>query len=400
MPSQCSQSPSSLPHQRVRWIASAVVVALFQQACLSATYEVPRDEVERLVTVDPAKRGEHVRAIQRFTTARDITPAPPWGQPGGVAGDAAPVGPGLGMAPLYSTWRPNYYGWGDPFYGPTLFVGGGPSSGSGGTVAGDGPPSAAASAGSKSGFGSALGKSDRDSARATVAVIVVTAVAVGVALAVSEGARYDGAVAVHPHHPVHVLSADADRTIALDELRLGDVRPDDTVVLSGHEGAGLWLRGRAPLDRVGFTYALGAGYQGLQLRKGAPVSGSNVEMNLGAFVSPWLGVVGRAQFIDGAMSGGDFIGLRTGAEVQAIPVALGRLHLGAYAGTGYEWAKASGGGLPFTDDSRLTVQAGGLLELEWTTRLAMYIRYGVSSALAGADQGAWLTGLSLGMSVY
>ena len=382
-----------------RWVAVAVVTALFNSACLSATYEVPRDEVERLVALDPAKRGEHVRAVQRFTTAADIIPAAPWGQPGAIAGEGAPVGAGPGMSPLYHAWRPNYYGFGVPYYGPSLWLG--PSSSpSGGGLAGGSGPSSGIAAASKSGLGAAFGKADRDSARATAVAIIVAAIVIGAALAASEGARYDGAVAVHPHHPVHLLGADGDRTIALDELRLGDVGPDDKVVIAGHEGAGMWLRGRAPLDRAGLTYAVGGGFQGLQLRKGAQVSGGTFDMGIGAFATPWLGILGKASFINGAQGGGDFIGMRTGAEVQAIPLALGRLHLGAYSGVGYEWAKGSGGDLPFTDDKRISVSAGGVLELEWTTRLAMYVRYGVTSALAGAERSDWLTGLSIGLAVY
>ena len=51
--------------------------------CLSNTYEVPRDEMQRLVSAPPDQRGGNVHAVQRFGTATDPPPAPAWsGQQG------------------------------------------------------------------------------------------------------------------------------------------------------------------------------------------------------------------------------------------------------------------------------------------------------------------------------
>lgn len=387
---------------RLGYLAAVAAAACLQSACLSTSYEIPRGEVDRLVQLPPEARGQNIRAVQRFSLSRDLTPAQQWGPAGNPDGSVPPVvgAPITGGAPLYSGYSPNYYGYGSPYYGPHIWVGGG--GGSSGTVAGGGgggTAGVATGSGSKS-FGSALGKADRDSARALAVIVIVAAVVIGAALAVSEGSRYDGFVAVHPHHPLHLLGPDGDRHVALDELRPGDVRDDETVILEGHDGAGMWQRGRAPLDRVGMVYAMGGGSSNLQLAKGTVVSGGMAEMAIGAFPAQWLGIVGRTQFIDGAQNGGDFIGLRAGGEVQLLPIALSRLHLGAYGGAGYEWAKGSGGDLPFTDESRLSLSAGGMLELEWTTRLAMYFRYGVASALLGQDRGEWLTGGALGLSIY
>lgn len=385
-------------------VAALVIPALVSSACLSTSYEVPRDEVDRLVQLQPDQRGKAIRAVQRFSTSRDLTPAPAWGQPGGIAGEAGPpvvAAPVSGASPCYTGWYPDYYGWGNPYYGPRLWIGGGSSTvETVGPASGGAPRAGASGSPVASSVGSALGKADRDSARAAAALIVVGAIVLGAALAVSEGARYDGTVAVHPHHPVHLLGRSGDRIVALDELSLGDLRDDEAVILEGTEGAGMWLRGRGPLNRPGLTYSMGGGYSGLQLRQGALVSGGSTELGLGAFVSDWLGLLWRTQFIDGVQSGGDYIGIRSGAEVQAIPLALGRLHLGGYGSLGYEFAKAGGGGLPFTDDSRLSFGGGAVVELEWTTRLAVYFRYGVQTALVGGDTGTWLTGGSLGLTIY
>ncbi|MBM4369934.1 MAG: hypothetical protein FJ102_27240 [Deltaproteobacteria bacterium] len=382
------------------WTATAAIAALFQTACLSPTFEVPRDEVERLLSVAPEKRGERIHAVQRFSIAQDLTPAPPWGQPGGVAGDGAPVGavPAPGMSPLYHAWHPNPYGWGQPYYGPTLWTSGGSS---GATVRGGGAPvSGGITPASGSPLGPSIGKAGRDDWRATATIIVVSAIVLAAVLAASEGARYDGAVAVHPHHPVHLLGAGPERIVALDELTPSDLDSADSFVLAGHEGAGLWLRGRAPLNRSGLAFTVGGGVQGLQLRQDALVSGGLFETSLGAHPSGWVGVHGRFQFIDGTAVGGDFVGVGALAEVQAMPLAVGPFHLGAYGGGGYQWVRSGGGQLPFTDADRLAVLAGVQGEIEWTTRLAVYLRYGVTAAVAGDDTGAWLTGLSLGLSIY
>ncbi|MSQ83225.1 MAG: hypothetical protein EXR77_09995 [Myxococcales bacterium] len=399
--------PPSDANQRMwrGYVAIGVIAMVVHGGCLATSYEVPRDEVERLVQAPADQRGRNIRAVQRFSISRDLTPAPAWGQPGdGVPGSAPIVAvPVSGASPLYHGWYPNYYGWGNPYYAPTIFVGdGGGGSASGGDVAGGTPAGrgGVSSASSSSSVGPALGKADRDSARALVVVVIIGAIVIGAVLAGSEGARYDGTVAVHPHHPVHLLGDSGDRHVPLDELRLSDIRNDDQVILEGNEGAGMWLRGRAPLNRPGFVYSMGGGYSGLQLANNTLVSGGSAELGLGVFTSEWLGLVARFQFIDGVQSGSDFIGIRTGAEVQALPIDLGRLHLGGYGGLAYEWAKGSGGAIPFTDDDRLAFSAGAMVELEWTTRLAVYFRYGVQSALVGADTGAWLTGAAFGLTIY
>ncbi|MBM4342643.1 MAG: hypothetical protein FJ100_04620 [Deltaproteobacteria bacterium] len=387
---------------RLGAFAVLLIPALVSSACLSTSYEVPRDEVERLVQLPVDQRGKAIRAVQRFSVARDLTPAPAWGQPGGVAGEGPPVvaAPVTAGAPCYTGWYPDYYGWGNPYYGPRLWIGGGSSSVETVAPAGGSAPRVGSSGSGGSALGSVLGKADRDSARAVAAAIITAAIVMGAVMAVSEGARYDGTVAVHPHHPVHLLGSSGDRIVALDELQLGELRDDEAVILEGSEGAGMWLRGRGPLNRPGFTYSMGGGYAGLQLRQGALVSGGSAELGLGAFLSDWLGLLWRTQFIDGVQSGGDFIGIRSGAEVQAIPLALGRLHLGGYGSMGYEFAKAGGGALPFTDDNRLSFGGGAVVEFEWTTRLAVYFRYGLQTALVGGDTGTWMTGGALGLNIY
>lgn len=397
-----SLSWTQLVRVRLRRPAGAALIAacILQTACLSPTFEVSRDEMERLSRVDPGQRGRAVRAVQRFSVAEDMPPAPPFDA--NVQGEApgAVIPPPMGApAPLYHPYWGGY-GWGEPYYMPhysTVRVGGG--SAVGGGMAGSTAGPADKGGGGVASAAAASSKAGRDSIASAAAAAVVLGIAVGVGLAVSEGARHDGWVAVHPHHPVHIVQADGGhRIIALDEVRPGELRADESAVIVGKEGAGLWLRGRAPLDREGFTYQMGGGYTGMQLaREVAP--GGLAELAIGMFPSQMLGIVARTQFASGGYSGNDYLGWRVGAEAQLIPLAWGRLHVGGYGGAGLEWMKSGGPDVGEFDDRRLYWSAGGLMEIEWTTRLAFFLRLG-ASATGGKGDSTWSQAGSFGFSVY
>lgn len=384
-------------------VAVLTAVAIAQSACLSSSFEVPRDEIDRLARTAPGERGKHVRAVQRFGTADEPPPAPPWAAPPNQASPQGFPPPVVAMPYPHHPVPSYYYGYGDPYYVPRYQTGvwassgdarlypagslGGPDRSGGGALAGE----------ALKGAGKAA---DRENLAATLAAVLVTAIVVGAVLAGTEGARYDGWVAVHPHHPLHVLSPRGHRLIALDELRKGDVAEDETAVLVGHEGAGLWLRGRAPLDRQGLTYHVGGGMSGVQLAGVREGTGGSGEIGLGLFPSQLIGFAGRFQFNRGFAHGGDFLVMRAGGEAQALPLDLGWLHLGGYGGAGYEWVKAGMGDLPEVDENRMYFQAGALAELEWTTRLALYLRYGISSAVLGASGAQWTPDFSIGLTIY
>lgn len=384
-------------------VAALAAVAIAQSACLSSSFEVPRDEIDRLARTAPAERGKHVRAVQRSTTADEPPPAPPWAAP---PNQASPHGLPPPVVPMPYPHHPlpsYYYGYGDPYYVPRYHTGVWASSGDArmypaGTLGGPDRSGGRALAGEAlKGAGKAA---DRENLAATLAAVLVTAIVVGAVLAGTEGARYDGWVAVHPHHPLHILSPRGHRLIALDELRKGDVGEDEAAVLVGHEGAGLWLRGRAPLDRQGLTYHVGGGVSGVQLAGVREGNGGSGEIGLGLFPSQMIGFAGRFQFNRGFAHGGDFLVMRAGGEAQALPLDLGWLHLGGYGGAGYEWVKAGMGDLPEIDENRMYFQAGALAELEWTTRLALYLRYGISSAVLGASGAPWTPDFSIGLTIY
>ncbi len=386
-------------------VAVVALAGLLQSACLSPTFTVSHDEIERLSKVDRSERGKHVRSVQRFSTSADVPPAPPFDPgPQAEAGDAppapVPVPVGVPVTPHYSYY--GGYGWGDPFYTPYYVrVGGGGAVGAGGVATPSPGPADKGGMSEVAKAAASKGKADRDSLAGAAAVLVVTAIVVGVALAATEGARHDGWVAVHPHHPVHLLSDNGGhRILALDEIRPGDMRPDETAVLVGQEGMGLWLRGRAPLDREGFTYQLGGGYTGVALGGSMVQPAGAAELAFGVFPTQMVGVVARTQFGSGTFGASDYLTLRAGAEVQLMPLDLGRLHLGAYGGAGLEWAKAGGGDWAEFSENRPYYAVGGLFEIEWTTRLAMFLRYGGNYAQSSVSAGGWTQGGSMGLSVY
>jgi hypothetical protein len=229
---------------------------------------------------------------------------------------------------------------------------------------------------------------------------VAAAIVVGVGLAVSEGARYDGWVAVHPQHPLHVIgSGGRHRILPLDQLTPAAVEGDERVVLVGHEGAGTWLRGHAPLNRQGLAYQFGGGFGDTQLWNNEIASGGGAELALGGFVTPWLGVLGRGRVLSGQSADTDFIAVRGGIEVQALPIDLQWFHLGGYLGTGVEWAQAGDGAGAVLDESRTVWSAGGMAEFTWRTRLAVYVRYGLDRARLSREA-LWTPGLSIGLSIY
>lgn len=373
-------------------LLTGLLVASLASGCLSNTYEIPHDEVQRLTRTPPAERGQKVRAVQRFETSRQPPDAAPWPRPPAEAGPPPQGAPGVVYYPVPHL----YLGWGSPYYAPayrspyyedrlygpgTLY--GAPSSG---------PLSPAKS----------QAKADRDSIVGYMAAALVIAAAVGVGLAVSEGARYDGYVAVHPHHPVHILRPDDQHSqVALDELRADQVGPHDIVVLRGTEGTGMWLRGRAPLSRQGVAYRFGFGYFNVPLRQGYVPAAGGGEVGLGYFPTQWGGVLANVGLAYGENFDGDYLSLRTGLEGQWYPIQLWRVHLGGFLGGGSDLTKAGGGELPETDKSAPYVDFGGLLEVDLTTRLAFTFRYGMhwlpTSEELRDDMVPWLT---LGLTVY
>ncbi|QRN99329.1 hypothetical protein JRI60_10035 [Archangium violaceum] len=375
-------------------LALITLVAVLTSGCLGHHYEVSRTELERLVETPPQERGQGVYAVQQFTTAAEPEPAPVWEEPVG----APPPGYSLG---LHGHWVPSFYlDYGAPYYEPppppqrpsvhdASPVGGMSSAG--------GTPSSTSSGSSGSG---SIGNIN-DIHVLLVAVIVV-GVAAGVGLAATEGARYEGTVAVHPHHPVHLWHEHGgQRIVALDELTREDLNNLDRATLSGNEGAGMWLRESAPLNRKGFSYQFGAGNDHLTLPGRYSQRSLGFHFGLGYYPARKFGLLAHSRLQLGGDDFNAFYNVRLGLEAQWYPISLWRLHLGPFVGGGQSWSASAGLALPDAHGTRPYVSVGGLAEFELTTRLGLTFRWTQDwLPTAGPDTRAFISSWSVGLAVY
>ncbi|HEY3593042.1 MAG TPA: hypothetical protein VGL13_04190, partial [Polyangiaceae bacterium] len=191
--------------------------------CLSNSYVVQHDELARLATVDPASRGASIRAVQQIGGDDD--------PPGGAAVDPVPP------TPVHTVFIETVVV--EPQGGPHR----------------DREHHGSTTHTSHSEKGSPSKKGNGDSADAVViAAAVVAGAGMTLALAGSEGARYDGWLAVPSEEMMHLELPDGlERDVPLSALTPYDVASADRAILyEGKDGRYLRL-GRAPLDRAGFT---------------------------------------------------------------------------------------------------------------------------------------------------
>jgi hypothetical protein len=235
-----------------------------------------------------------------------------------------------------------------------------------------------------------------------VVILAVAAVAFTIGSVATEGARFDGTAAVHPAHPLHLVYRDgSQRVTTLWELTPQDTAGVSEAVLSQKEGP-IMEGARAPLNRQGFAWRLDGGMAGNTLPKGEHTSGPGMNLGLGYFPLPWFGFLLNTQVGGGTLEGRNVLNTRLGMEANAFPLALGRLHLGAYGQIHHAWLEADTAAGSGETRSRQTWSAsvGGLLELDLTTRLALIGRVGETfdAALDGHTPRA--PSIMLGFSVY
>jgi len=208
-----------------------------------------------------------------------------------------------------------------------------------------------------------------------VAIVLTVIAAMGaVALVATEGIRYDGDVALSPAQPLHLRGGDGGEWL----IALGDLAPEhlrgvrDATIVDG-EGWGVERLRRAPLDRRGFAFRLEAGAAAFDVDD-YTLYGLASTIQVGYFPHRRFGLLGSLSLSGASDRVGRTIARHAGAiEAQLYPVALGPLHLGAY-GNGGRAIGTSGDrsyGAPAWG-------AGGLLEFDVTTRLALAVRGGVS----------------------
>lgn len=384
-----TRRPPLPAHLRLQ--ALTTLVAVLTSGCLGHHYEVSRSELERLAHAPPEGRGQNVYAVQQFSTASEPEPAGPWYPP-----QEGPPPPGYSMG-LHGYWIPDFYlGYGTPYYEPPVYTrssihDASPVSGS---VAGGGSTGSGSSSSSGSGNIGNVGEA--------LVVVIAVGVAVGIGLAATEGARYEGSVAVHPQHPVHLWHRyGGQSTVRLDELTPEHLRDVERATLSGREGAGMWLRGAAPLNRAGFSYQFGAGEDHLALPGGLGARSLGFRFALGFYPLKQLGILADTRLQTGDFNGGGFYNVRLGMEAQWYPLALWRLHLGPFVGGGQSWSASAGGALPTTSGQRPYVSFGALAEFELTTRLGLTARWNQDwLPTVGGDTRQFISSWSVGLAVY
>jgi hypothetical protein len=330
---------------------TCLVVIALAAGCMHSTHKIPHRELMRLSQTAPEARGEHVRVIQDL-----VGESPP---------PADPVTSNTTVVIV-----------------PDVHIHAGGHSHGGGSGGGGG---------GSSGGGSKVPNVAGDSKDAAVALVVVAAVA-AVALAVTEGARYDGWVRLHPMHPVHLYGPGGYRVMPLAWVDPETAAWSTRAVVRPNEGPWAPL-GRAPLDRHGFTYSVLGGAGQVVSGDDSLGLGTSFRVQFGYFPTHAFGiqldwgfafrdnVVGRTIFDN-----------RTGLEATFAPLDVGKFHGGVFAGAAIATRLEDGVADGRADD--LAWSAGALLQLELTTRLAITGRLGVSHAYDHLTRDA-LVGLSI-----
>ena len=168
------------------------------------------------------------------------------------------------------------------------------------------------------------------------------------------------------------------------------------------EGYGLKRLDHAPLDRKGavFRFELGAGAFTVG---DAHASGVSSHIQVGGFFTHSVGVLFDLGLAGGTLDpccagalapGGTLTRHSLGLEVDALPLAAGPLHLGAFAGGGLAIAGAGG-----SYETGPMASGGLLLELDLTSHLALALRGGASWAWLPNDSSSAGT-VTGGLSIY
>ncbi|HET7505313.1 MAG TPA: hypothetical protein VFK02_30045 [Kofleriaceae bacterium] len=327
----------------MRALAVVLTCSVLASGCGVNSYRIPRAELQRLAQIPPEARGEHVRVVQELV-ASDVPAAPP------VSDGTVIVGPQVDVSVGVS--------------------GGGGHRGYG--------------SGSRFG-GAKIGGAGNDGKAAAVAILFIAATAL-VTAAVVEGSRFDGWARLHPMHPVHLLGKDGGYTVVpLAWIDPGAAQWADTAVVRSTEGPWLALE-RAPLAREGLTYGMYGGIGSLRSADGTTETGPAWTVQLGVFPTQQIGILASLFFgwRDNQL-GATLFETRTTAEVQALPVQLGILHLGLYGGGGVAHRFEDAIRLPDNrlvagDETSLALAGGAMLQLDINTRIALTGRLGLARA--------------------
>jgi hypothetical protein len=381
---------------RLATFVAGSLIVYSTSGCLSNQYEIPRDELTRLVQLPPDARGARVHVVQELGQ-READPVPAEPPPGPWAESHADVH--LDVVGTIDLPGPNGGGRGrvaaGDWHGPRPPASPGPARRRGwrGGASGSG-------GGGNLHLPSGGGGKD-DLAVLAVVVAVVAAFAV-VGLAASEGSRFDGYTQLYPQQVVHLKNAGGEElTMPLGALTPAEVSEAVSARVQDDEGYGLHRLDRRPLDRVGATYKMSVGSLLLPPPAGAPQlgwqGGVTTDIQVGGFFTQGVGLLATLSLGGGSTPDHQtFLRHGLGVELQTFPLRAGPLSLGAfghggvafvYDGAGYDSGPAVGGGL--------------MAELALTTRLAFTVRGDWTGAhLQGPSGWNGHTSITAGLAIY
>ncbi|CAN5565170.1 hypothetical protein BH11MYX1_BH11MYX1_16340 [soil metagenome] len=322
---------------------TALLLALVT-GCGTTSYKIPASELQRLATLPPEQRGQNVRVVQQLSDADVGAPQP-------VNGETQIV-----------------------IFPSIIIDNGGHRRGWGPHAA---PPAARASGGGGGGLHVANSGASDGKAEA-IALVVLAVTGLGIA-AVVEGSRDDGYAQVHPMAPLYLTCLDGSHVV----MPLAALDPDSAAfseyaIIRSNETPWHW-NGRAPLDRVGLTYAVLAGTGTFQSADGSKTAGTATTIQLGFFPDQHVGIVGSM-----------FLGWRDNSQLQTLfetrytlevegyLAQAGPLHFGLYGGGG--GARRLEDGVAGGNASGLALLGGAQIQLDINTRLALTARFGQTYA--------------------
>jgi hypothetical protein len=308
--------------------ALTILLCALACGCLSDMHRIPNDELLALSQRPPPERGRQVRVVQSTAGEAEPPTAPRVESNTTVVVGVAVVGSAGGG------------GWGQP---------------------------------------SNLAAAKADESK----FWLIAAGILALALAVNEGLRYDGWVEVNPMHPVHLFGPYGEyRWMPLAQIDPQTAAFTTKALIRPEEGPWRPL-GRAPLNRVGFTYALQLGAAEIpSAAEKRLTTGNSVQpgfighIGFGYFPAPVVGIL-----IDVGLAwrqntfGNTVFDARNALELQFLPLSVGIFHAGVFGDLGF--AVRLEDGATGRDLQSFYGEGGALLQLELTTRLALQGRLGL-----------------------
>ena len=351
-----------LPRMRLLPLAGLLILAAGSAGCPSTNHRIRHGDLMAMSQQPPEVRTQRIGVVQSLGDGDD----PPAPVPYVESNTSVVI-----FAPIWVSGSPR----GHHHHHSHGGGGGGAVSHGGGGGGGNAGPGVA---GAK-----------KDAAKAVLVLAAVGAVA----MALTEGTRYDGHVALHPMHPVHLWGPHGEYTwMPAAHLTPQVAAWADKAFVRDTEGPWTEL-GRRPLDRQGFTYSLLMGAGEVALIGADPEPGFASHLTFGYYFIHQLGLqldIGYA-WADDDLGNTVFDG-RYSLELDFLPLSAGKFHAGGYGLAGL--AYRSDDGIQHNDQDNV-LGAGGLLQLELTTRMALTLRLGM--AHAHDETMSELTG---GISIY